>query len=94
MDDTLELHLSEELCAQVQRSASAQGQTPEEWAIAALLAQLAPRKSRARHSVRTRRDDKLRAHFGCVNLGGPTGVDNDQIDADLARAYAEPHLST
>lgn len=30
----------------------------------------------------------LRELFGSVDLGYPTGVDNESIDADLAREYA------
>ena len=30
----------------------------------------------------------LRELFGSVDLGHPTGADNDRIDADLAREYA------
>lgn len=29
--------------------------------------------------------------FGSVSLGHPTGSDNDGIDADLAKAYADTH---
>jgi predicted DNA-binding antitoxin AbrB/MazE fold protein len=33
----------------------------------------------------------LRELFGSVDLGYPTGADNDSIDADLAREYASTH---
>ena len=42
------------------------------------------------HKARTR----FEKHFGSVDLDPPTGTDNEGIDADLARAYAdtnEPH---
>lgn len=32
---------------------------------------------------------RLEPHLGAVDSGLPTGTDNEQIDADLARAYAE-----
>ncbi len=38
-------------------------------------------------SRRARRDDRLRRHFGAVDLGRATGADNKAIDADLAKAY-------
>ena len=41
----------------------------------------------ARQAARTR----FERHFGEVNLGAPTGADNDGIDADLAREYAQMH---
>jgi predicted DNA-binding antitoxin AbrB/MazE fold protein len=33
----------------------------------------------------------LRELFGSVDLGYPTGADNESIDADLAREYGDPH---
>jgi predicted DNA-binding antitoxin AbrB/MazE fold protein len=36
----------------------------------------------------------LRELFGSVDLGSPTGVDNDGIDADLAREYSNTHEET
>ena len=35
--------------------------------------------------------ERFERHFGEVDLGYATGVDNEQIDADLARAYAATH---
>lgn len=34
---------------------------------------------------------KLSELFGSVSLGHATGADNESIDADLARAYLDPH---
>jgi predicted DNA-binding antitoxin AbrB/MazE fold protein len=36
----------------------------------------------------------LRELFGSVDLGYPTGADNDSIDADLAREHASGHEET
>jgi|SRR5665213_1778138 len=33
--------------------------------------------------------ERFENHFGEVNLGHATGADNESIDADLARAYAD-----
>jgi hypothetical protein len=33
----------------------------------------------------------IREMFGSVSLGHPTGSDNEQIDADLAREYGSTH---
>lgn len=33
----------------------------------------------------------IREMFGSVSLGHPTGSDNEQIDADLAREYSATH---
>jgi len=34
---------------------------------------------------------RLRRHAGAVSLGRPTGIDNEAIDADLAREYSSTH---
>ncbi|MGH9945755.1 MAG: hypothetical protein ACRD6X_00980 [Pyrinomonadaceae bacterium] len=33
----------------------------------------------------------VRKHFGTFNSGDPRSADNDKIDADLAREYADTH---
>ena len=38
-----------------------------------------------------RRPGALRELFGSVDLGQPIGIDNESIDADLAREYANNH---
>lgn len=35
--------------------------------------------------------ERFESHFGALNLGYATGVDNEQIDADLAQAYLATH---
>lgn len=38
--------------------------------------------------------ERFERHFGEIDLGFPTGVDNERIDADLAREYSDPHVET
>jgi hypothetical protein len=38
--------------------------------------------------------ERFERHFGEVNLGHPTGADNQSIDADLAREYSSAHERT
>ena len=75
----LTVELPEELRQPLFRQATTVGQTPEEWVVTALRRQLVVR------------DERLRKHFGAINLGAPTGADNASIDADLARAYVDTH---
>ena len=35
--------------------------------------------------------ERFERHLGAIDLGYPTGVDNEQIDADPAREYATTH---
>lgn len=79
MTYALSVRLPDELRRPLVEVAARSGKTPEEWVVAVLRQQL------------NRRDEKLRIHFGAVNLGAPTGADNDQIDADLAAGYQDNH---
>ncbi len=79
MTYSVNLKLPDDLRKPLTEVAAASGQTPEEWIAAVVRQHLA------------RRDEKLRRHFGAVDLGAPTGADNEQIDADLARFYGEDH---
>jgi len=61
----------------------------EEWILARLRAYVPPvvlsEQERAEAMAR------LMQHAGAVNLGRPTGADNESIDADLAREYSNAH---
>ncbi len=72
--------LPDELRQPLIQAASVTQQTPEQWVMTLIRRQLPPR------------DQRLRRHFGAVNLGYPTGADNRQIDEDLAQTYADEHL--
>jgi len=45
----------------------------------------------ASSSQRTADLARILAHAGAVDLGKPTGADNESIDADLAREYGSSH---
>jgi hypothetical protein len=79
MTYSLKLRLPEELREPLTEVAAVTGQTPEEWITAVVRQRLA------------QRDERLRRHFGAVNLGAPSGVDNEQIESDLARTYGDEH---
>ena len=79
MSYPLTVELPEELRQPLFRQATTVGQTPEEWVVTTLRRQLVVR------------DERLRKHFGAVDLGTPTGADNASIDADLAQVYANTH---
>jgi hypothetical protein len=34
---------------------------------------------------------RLERHFGAVSISDPTGLDNDALDADLAKEYGDTH---
>lgn len=79
MSHALVLELPDDVYQPLLEAASAADQTPEEWVVTNLRRQL------------VKPDEKLRRLFGSISLGKPTGTENEQIDADLARAYADSH---
>jgi len=79
MSQILTLELPDEVYEAVKKAAEAKGKTPAEWVTESL---------RQRLPVR---DERLRRHFGAIDLGHPTGADNESIDADLAREYSSSH---
>lgn len=42
-------------------------------------------------SLPTKTPGSVRKHFGTLNSGDPRSADNDKIDRDLAREYADSH---
>lgn len=93
MAQTLTIELSDEAYGALERRARALGASP-----GALAAEWLQRQCRALESACGAAVDDAQAarnrferHFGEVDLGHPTGVDNESIDADLAREYASNH---
>ena len=89
MSQQLTLELSDEVYADLQQQANAVGLSIAEWIVAALSNQNSG-MSRVLHSVAQQEEarQRFRSHAGAISLGYPTGIDNESIDADLARAYA------
>ena len=94
MGQTLILEVSEEAYAALRRQAQAAGTSPAHLAAAWLERQLGItgwlRSDAEKHAAR----ERCERHFGEVNLGYPTGVENEGIDADLAREYSSTHEKT
>jgi len=54
--------------------------------------QFVQRKRRHRNeAAKQRARQRFERHFGTLDVGYATSVDNEQIDADLAHAYAATH---
>jgi hypothetical protein len=85
MTHQLTLELGDDVYQPLAQAAQQAGQSLEEWATEQL-------RSCAASSARQAADlARLLAHAGAVDLGRPTGTDNEGIDADLAREYGSPH---
>jgi hypothetical protein len=97
MSHPLTVELSDKAYTALQLRARQAAQSPAEVAAAALEQQFAtPDGTGATGHLATDGEKKaarerFERHFGAVNLGHPTGADNEGIDAHLARAYGDSH---
>ncbi len=95
MSQMLILELSDEAYAKIQHQAEVAGTSPAHWLAKTLeqqygripAGQSAKRTAAERQAARAR----FERHLGEVDLGNATGADNERIDADLAREYADSH---
>jgi hypothetical protein len=97
MSHSLTVQLSDAIYDAIQRHAQSSAQSPAEAAAAALEQHFsgpegAPRNGRLMSEVdKQAARERFERHFGAVNLGHATGIDNESIDADLARTYADTY---
>jgi len=92
MSQQLTLEISDEVYADLQRKASAVGISITEWIVTVLSRQGAV-SSRVVVSLEQQNQarQKFKSHAGAISLGYATGTDNEAIDADLAKAYADEY---
>lgn len=81
----LTLELQDEVFAPLAEAAHEAGQSLEQWATAQLRACAETSGKKALEMAR------LLVHAGAVDLGRPTGAENESIDSDLAGEYGSPH---
>ncbi len=97
MSHPLTVELSDAAYEALQVYARAAAQSPAKLAAAALEQCFATPDGmrRSGHSMteaeKQAARERFERHFGAVNLGYATGADNEGIDTDLARAYADSH---
>ncbi len=91
MSQSLTVELRDEVYAALRRQAEATGTSLAHVAAESLERQVkatgALRSDAEKQAARERFEDA----FGEVNLGHPTGADNESIEADLAREYSSTH---
>ena len=89
MSQQLTLELSDEVYADLQQKANAVGLSIAEWIVTVLNYQNND-VHRVLHSTSQLEEarQRFKNHAGAISLGYATGIDNESIDADLARAYA------
>jgi phosphohistidine phosphatase SixA len=92
MSQQLTLEISDEVYADLQRKANAVGVSITE-RIVTVLSRQGETVTRVMLSPERRQQarQKFKSHAGAISLGHATGSDNQAIDADLARAYADEY---
>ena len=92
MSQQLTLEISDEVYADLQRKASAVGISITDW-IVTVLSRQGGVASRVMLSVEQQEQarQKFKSHAGTISLGYATGIDNEAIDADLAKAYTDEY---
>ena len=89
MSYVLTLELPDDVYHSLVKVTEKVGQPLEEWVLARLRAYV-PRVVLSEQE-RAVAMSRLMRHAGAVNLGHPTGADNESIDTDLAREYGSTH---
>jgi hypothetical protein len=85
MDHELTIQLNDAVFSQLQLDATSQGKSLGELAATAIAKQYAASTdSNSRRGL-------VKSFFGTFDVGRPIGTDNEAIDADLAREYADTH---
>ncbi len=91
MTRSLIVHLTDATFVALQLQAGAVAQSPEQTAAAALEQRFGVAITSEAEKQAAR--ERFRRHFGAIDLGDAAGSDNERIDADLAREYADDHES-
>jgi hypothetical protein len=88
MEHKLTVTVPDEVYQPLVQEALRQGRTPEEWA-AERLSQTVPRiPAFSDVADEQEAEERFARHIGAWDSGDQNSADNDRIDADLAREYA------
>jgi len=93
MMKTMTLELPDEVYEEVMRTARESQLPPTQVVTARVVSGFSPRKPKpvlTPEEYEAARQRLLR-HAGAVSSGNPNSADNERIDADLAREYANNH---
>ena len=91
MSQQLTLEISDEVYAALQQKANAVGLSITEWIVAVLNKQGSVNELAISSEHQEQARQRFKAHAGTISLGYATGLDNEAIDADLAKAYADDY---
>ena len=87
MSQTISLQIPDAVYEGIHKAAAASRSTPEEWIVETLRQRLSPPGEPSNGKENAAQEFRLL--FGTVRSGDTRSADNQRIDADLARAYAD-----
>jgi hypothetical protein len=90
MERTLVIKLPDTTYSALEQQAETKGLSASDLAARSLERQY---RSQVDPKSKAEARERFERHFGSVHLGRATGADNERIDADLAREYADDHES-
>ena len=91
MGQSLSLQLSDEAFAALRLLAESTGTSPAQVAAATLEGRFGAGRPSLSEAEATAAAARFERHFGELGPGDASELDNDGIDADLAREYADSH---
>ncbi len=94
MSQRLNVELSDAVYDLIQRQAAESSMSPAQVVSASLehyFQEQYGRRGTASKAQLRAASERFEQHFGAVDLGYATGADNEEIDADLERDYADAH---
>lgn len=92
MTQTLTLELNDQFFAALHQQAQSIGIPPENLVVKLLEQNFAQMfKLLPNDAEKERRTSKFERHFGEIDLGIAMNLDNESIEADLAKEYASNH---
>ena len=93
MSHTLTVELSDDVYDAIERQAAEANTSPTQIVVTSLEQYFGHKQAKQERSEVELQAARARfeRHFGAVDLGYPTGVDNEGIDADLVREYSDAH---
>ena len=91
MPKTLTFELADEVYVALQQMSARTGRPFEDLALEFLAKFRLKPKPKMREDESKAAMERLMRHAGAADLGYPTGIDNEGIDADLVREYGSTH---